>query len=135
MTLRVGDAEQTLEVVRQRRHLGGSQAFWRCPKCEALRSHLYVLDGELACRVCHRLDYRSRHIYNPLLTRAARLRRKLGAAPGLLSPVPPRSRYWSRAYYARLVGELAATEAVIAEMLGATVRALERRKGRLHGRR
>src|SRR5215469_8165113 len=42
VTLRVGDAEQTLEVVRQPRHLGGSQGFWRCPRCEMLRQHLYV---------------------------------------------------------------------------------------------
>ena len=60
---------------------------------------------------------------------------KLGAAPSLLAPVPPKPKYWSRAYYARLVGELIAVEDVIAGMLGATVKALERRKGRLHGPR
>jgi putative ABC transport system substrate-binding protein len=33
-----------------------------------------VLDGALACRCCHRLSYRSRHILHPAVTRAAVLR-------------------------------------------------------------
>jgi hypothetical protein len=101
-----------------------------------LRSHLYVVHGVLQCRACGSLSYRSRRVqrYKAVL-RAARLRRKLGAAPSLLAPVPPKPKYWSRACYARLVGELIAVEDVIAGMLGATVKALERRKGRLHGPR
>jgi len=67
--------------------------------------------------------------------RAAKLRQKLGAEPGLLSPVPRKPRHWSPAYYARAVSELAAQERVIAGLLGGIVRALERRKGRLHGPR
>ena len=102
--------------------------------CGALRWHLYWHLGELACRVCHKLRYRSKCVPHAV-RRAARLRRKLGAAPGLLSPVPPKPKYWSRTYYARLVGELIAVEDVIAGMLDATIQALERRKGRLHGPR
>jgi len=135
VSLLVGGFEQVVEIVRQPRHLGGTQAFWLCPKCSALRAHLYVLAGELGCRACLHLDYRSRHVLHPALTRAARLRRKLGAAPGVLSALPPKPPCWSRAYYARLVGELLQAESVIAEMLSGTIRALERRKGRLHGRR
>jgi hypothetical protein len=135
LTLLVDGVSQELEVVRQERHLGGTQAFWVC-RCGALRSHLYVVHGVLQCRACGSLSYRSRRVqrYKAVL-RAARLRRKLGAAPSLLAPVPPKPKYWSRAYYARLVGELIAVEDVIAGMLGATVKALERRKGRLHGPR
>jgi hypothetical protein len=135
VTLRIGDAEQVVEVVRQPRHLGGWQAYWRCPRCEALRSDLFVVERVLACRVCHGLDYRSRHVLHPALTRAAKLRRKLGAAPGLLSPLPRKPRHWSPVHYRRLVAELIATERVLAAMLSATVKALERRKGRLHGPR
>jgi hypothetical protein len=132
--LLVDGAERLLEVVRQPRHLGGTQAYWVCPRCGALRDSLYVLDGTLACRVCHRLDYRSRHV-NPAAVRAAKLRRRLGAAPGLLARVPPRPPHWRRDYWARTVAELAAAERVLAEMLRGTVRALERRKGRRHGPR
>jgi hypothetical protein len=132
LTLRIGEAEQVVEVERQDR-LNGTQAYWRCPKCDALRQHLYVVGGELACRVCLGLDYWSRHVPRAV-ARAAKLRRKLGAAPGLLSPIPRKLRHWSPVHYRRLVAELVATEHVLRDMLGATVKALERRKGRLHGR-
>ena len=134
LTLRIGEAAQVVEVERQDR-INGTQGYWRCRKCETLRSHLYVVGGVLACRVCHGLDYRSRHVLHPAMTRAAKLRRKLGAAPGLLSPLPRKPRHWSPVYYRRLVAELIATERVLRDMLGATVQALERRKGRLHGPR
>jgi uncharacterized protein (UPF0212 family) len=133
LTLRIGEAEQVVEVERQDR-INGTQGYWRCPRCEALRSHLYVVGGVLACRVCLGLDYRSRHVPRAV-ARAAKLRRKLGAAPGLLSPIPPKPAHWSPVYYRRLVAELVAAEYVLRDMLGATVRALERRKGRLHGPR
>jgi hypothetical protein len=100
-----------------------------------LRSHLYVVAGVLACRVCHGLDYRSRHTLHPAVIRAAKLRRRLSAAPGLLSPIPRKPKHWSPVYYRRLIDELIATERVLREMLRGTVRALERRKGRLHGPR
>jgi hypothetical protein len=135
VVLRVDGLEQPVEVVRQNRFLGGTQAYWRCPRCAVLRSHLYVRDSALACRCCHQLDYRSRHVPRAV-ARAAKLRRRLGAGPGLLSPLPSRPRHHSAAArYDRVARELAATEAVLAEMLGATVKAVERRKGRLHGPR
>ena len=132
LTLRVDGTLQEVEVVRQERFLGGTQAYWVCSRCGALRSHLYVVAGALACRVCHQL--KSSRV-PPVVARAARLRRRLGAQPGLLSPLPRKPRHWSPVYYQRLVGELIAAEGVIREMLGGTIRALERRKGRLHGPR
>jgi hypothetical protein len=97
-------------------------------------ANLYVLGSVLACRRCHGLDYRSRHVLHPAVIRAAKLRKRLGAAPGLLSPIPRKPRHWSPVYYRRLVDELVATERVLRGMLGDTIRALERRRGRLHGR-
>jgi hypothetical protein len=134
LTLRIDGVVQVVEIVRQERHLGGQQAFWRSPRCGTLRSHLFVLDGVLLCRGadCGRLDHKSRHVLHPAVTRAAKLRRKLGAAPGLLSPLPRKPRHWSPVYYRRLVAELIATERVLREMLGGTIRAVERRNGRLH---
>ena len=127
VTLLVDGVPQELEVVRQDR-IHGQQAYWLCPRCSTLRSHLYVLDCTLACRCCHKLDYRSRHTLHPAVLRVAKLRRRLGAAPGLLSPLPPRHPRWSRAYYARLVGELAVLEAALAARLHDTVLAVERRR-------
>jgi hypothetical protein len=103
-----------------------------------LRSDLYVVDGALACRVCHNLDYRSRHILKnyPAVMRAAKLRHRLGAAPGLLSPLPPRPCHHSAAArYDQLARKLAVEEATIVRMLDGIVHALKRRKGRLHGPR
>jgi hypothetical protein len=128
----IDGVRRELEVERQERHLGGTQAFWRCGQCSSLRSHLYVVGGVLACRVCLGLRYRRVH---PAVIRAAKLRRKLGGEPGLLSPVPRKPRHWSPVTYARAVSELAAQERVIAGLLGGIVHALERRKGRLHGPR
>src|SRR5262249_32781728 len=64
----------------------------------------------------------------PALTRAMRVRRRLGALPSLLAPVPPKPKHWPRVHYVRLVAELAAAESVIAGMLRATVAAVKRRR-------
>src|SRR5262245_46518988 len=84
VTVRVDGVEQGLEVVRQPRHLGGTQAFWVCRRCSALRQHLYFEDAELVCRICAYggLTYRSRQMHDRTTLRAAKLRRKLGAPPG-----------------------------------------------------
>ena len=126
----IDGVEQVIGIVRQPRHLGGTQAYWRCGQCSALRSHLYVVDGVLLCRVCGQLDYRSRHVLqkHPALIRAAKLRRrKLGAAAGgLLAPLPRKPPHWRCDYWARTVAELALAEAAIAARLHATVLAVER---------
>src|SRR5262249_54574046 len=54
LTLLVDGVEQRVEVVRQERHLGGTQAYWCCPQCSTLRAHLYWHQGALACRACLR---------------------------------------------------------------------------------
>src|SRR5262245_18086853 len=59
VTVVINGKREVLEVVRQDR-IHGREGYWLCPQCGALRWHLYLRDGELACRVCHRLDYRSR---------------------------------------------------------------------------
>src|SRR5262249_46801870 len=132
VTFLIGAVEQLVEVVRQERRFGGSQACCICGQCSSLRSHLFVVNGSILCRVCGKLSYRSRHVPRAV-ARATKLRRRLGGAPGLLAPLPRKPRHWSPVYYRRLIGELIAAEGVIREMLGGTIRALERRKGRLHG--
>src|SRR5262245_35899429 len=81
VTFQVDGELREVEVIRQERRLGGSQAYWRCGQCSALRSHLYVVAGVLACRKCHGLGYRR---VPRAVAYAARIRRKLGGAPGLL---------------------------------------------------
>ena len=44
--LLVDGVPQTLEVVSQPRHLGGTQAYWVCPQCSALRHHLYLREAK-----------------------------------------------------------------------------------------
>lgn len=129
VTFQVDGDLQEVEVIRQVRRFGGSQAYWRCGQCSALRSHLYVVAGVLACRCCHQLSYRR---VPSAVARAAKIRRRLGGVPGLLSPIPRQPRHWHPAHYRRLVAELIEAERVIARMLHGTVAALERRKGRLH---
>ena len=84
-----------------------------CPGCHRGAYHLHDKGGLFACRNCCRYDYRSRHRqrFNPAFARIARLRKKLGASPDPLSPLPPRPRWhMSRVYYDRLVRELARAE-------------------------
>jgi hypothetical protein len=90
--------------------------------------HLYVRGGEIACRACLGLVYASQRTRDGSVLRARKLRRKLGAAPGLLGELPPRPRnVWAAAYYDRLTRELAICEAAIAQRLGHMV---ERRRKR-----
>jgi hypothetical protein len=131
----IDGVEQMVMVERQRRPRGGWQAYWRCPRCDARRCHLYVLDGVLMCRVCHGLDYRSRHVLHPALIKAAKIRKRLGAAPGVLSALPKRPPHWRSDYWARSLHDLAAAERVIADLLSATVRAAKRQRARIDGQR
>jgi len=131
VALRIDGIEQRVQLVRQPRHFG-EQAFFACPQCSAPRVHLYVFGGELACRKCHSrscgLTYACRTGCDRAVIRAAKLRRWLGAAPGLLSPLPPRPRHnTAAARYDRLVRELAVVEAVICGKLRATVAQVQRR--------
>ena len=130
----VDGAERRLEVIRQDRINGGLAAYWRCPTCEALRWHLYLHNGEVRCRQCLTLSYACRHTRNRAALRARKLRRKLGAAPGLLSPLPPRPKYWRRDFYARRLAQLVAAESVLAARLRAMVGRRRKRHDR-HGDR
>jgi len=87
----------------------------------------------VACRLCFPggLTYRSQHTLNPALIKAAKIRKRLGAAPGLLSAIPKRPPRWRRDYWARYVRELRMHERVISDMLDATLRAVKRQRVRL----
>ena len=139
LVLVVGGAEVEIEIERQERPNGGAIGYWHCPVCDRRCCALFVVGNAsagspVACRLCAGpLDYRSRHVLHPAMTKAAKLRKKLGAAPGPLSKLPPRPPHWRSDYWARTLAELAAAEGVIAELLGATLREVKRRKARLDG--
>ncbi|HMF27392.1 MAG TPA: hypothetical protein VKE42_01385, partial [Candidatus Cybelea sp.] len=63
------------------------------------------------------------------------IRKRLGAAPGVLSALPKRPPHWRRDYWVRTLRELAAAESVLVEMLSATVRAAKRQKSKIDGKR
>jgi len=127
----IDGVEVLVSVERQERPRGGWQVYWHCPVCDRRCCHLFVVSGSLACRKCLSLTYRSQHTLNPALIRAAKIRRKLGAAPGLLSRLPPRPPHWRRDYWERSRRDLAAAESVISDLLCATLRAAKRQSARL----
>ena len=67
------------------------------------------------------------------MTKAAKLRRKLGAGPGLLSAIPKRPPRWRRDHWTRMVRELQLHERMITEILSATIRAAQRQKAKFDG--
>src|SRR5262245_16961878 len=133
LVLVVGGELVEIEVERQARPRGGAQGYWLCPVCDRRCCHLFIVAGVLRCRECPALTYRSQHVLHPALTHAAKIRKRLGAAPGVLSRLPPRPPHWRSDYWERSLADLAAAERVIVEMLGATMREMKRRKARLDG--
>lgn len=71
--------------------LPGRRAWWfLCPDCSRRVGAMYIVDSRLACRVCHRLVYRSQS-ERLVLRQAQKLRRltkRLGATPQF-PPWPP----------------------------------------------
>jgi hypothetical protein len=117
-----------IDVVPDARHLGGDgQRYFLCAGCSRKVWHLYLRTDQLICSKCAGLDYRSRSTRRRGLNRVRRLREKIGAPPGLLSPIPSRPRYVRRDYWMRAVAKLAAAEAVIAAELHAMVPRVRRR--------
>jgi hypothetical protein len=137
VVLVIGGVSTPIEVERQARPRGGCQGYWRCPHCDRRCCALFIVQNAPACRRCLHLGYRSRsRQHHAAVLRVAKLRKKLGAGPSLLSKLPPRPKHNGQAArYDRLVRELAEQEAIVAGMLGGIVHALKRRKGRLHGPR
>src|SRR5262249_42826408 len=106
----IGKPPALEEVEHARFFVGDGQRYFLCSACSRKVQHLYVpplQDERLICRKCAALDYRSRTTRRRGINRARNLRRKLGAPANILAAVPPRPPHWSRAYYRRLVGELA----------------------------
>lgn len=128
VTVTLGGVEHRLEIIRQPR-IHGTQGYWTCNRCGRLCWYLHIRGTEIACRKCFSLTYASQRTRHGAALRAAKIRRRLGAAPGLLGPLPPRPRnVWARAYHDKLVRKLAICEAAIAQRLGRMVERKRRRR-------
>ena len=62
LTIGKGESARKVEIELSADEMprrGGVRWWFRCPRCSALRRHLYLLDGELLCRGpgCHHLYY------------------------------------------------------------------------------
>jgi hypothetical protein len=129
LILTIAGLETVVEIVRQDRHWGGLQVYFACPQCGALRQHLYVLGGHLACRRCRKLCYRCRHeMWPKVLRRAMRIRRRYSTTPELFGPLPAKPPRCRHATHARLIAELIALEDKARAVVGGMLAAMEQRR-------
>ena len=85
-------------------HFGSQRPWMACPRCSSRVMLLYVAATGLGCRHCFNLTYQSRnegHVAN--LSRSVRNARvKVGAAPDLTKPLPPKPKWKHHEKYNRL---------------------------------
>src|SRR4029077_13015522 len=98
---------------------GGTRPWFRCDGCGRRAARLYIggVDAAFACRSCLNLGYRSQleTPSNRAITKARRLRVRLGGGPSLLDPLPKRPPRMHRLTYYRLFAmAIKAQERVIA---------------------
>ena len=86
-------------------HRRGDRAWFRCPKCDRRCALLYSGDSSaFGCRRCRELAYESQS-QNPhirALTKAQRLRMRLGGSSSLRDPLPARPKGMHKITYLRL---------------------------------
>src|SRR5262249_43787989 len=87
--------------------------------------HIYL--DAIACRICCRLDYASRHLHRsvPGVHRVMRWWRMIGVDPHPFAAIPKRPRHHTR--FHRIVARIRATESKLVGHLGGITRDLERR--------
>ena len=100
---------QSVQITRTACHLGGSRCWFQC-RCGRRAAKLYFVSGSLfQCRLCNHFGYRSQ-LENPrhrAITRARKLRMRLGAGPSLLDPLPTRPPRMHRRTFYRLFDKAA----------------------------
>ena len=89
--VRAGRMPAGIKAIAIPTYLGGERWVMCCPGCSGRFQVLYEHGGRIACRNCLDAGYGSRHLDRSDPFRVAnRLRRRLGAHPSLLEPLPPR---------------------------------------------
>src|SRR6516165_1275942 len=129
---------ETIEMVFEDRNYGGrGQAYFLCG-CGRKCLHLYLRndprDGRrLACRRCSGVAYASQHTRRRGINRVARLRRKIGALPSPLMPIPAKPAHVRRDFWARAIARIAVAETLVAsELHDMLVRARRRLRDERH---
>ncbi|MBF0562157.1 MAG: hypothetical protein HQL37_09075 [Alphaproteobacteria bacterium] len=114
---RAGDwqpVEQRISLTHTACHFGGERPWFLCPDCRDRAGKLYLAGNSgFACRRCHDLTYTTRQetpIYRGL-SRANRLRTKLGGLPGMAHPIASKPKGMHHATYARMVEMIQRLEA------------------------
>ena len=104
---------------------GVKRAFYVCPKCGRRCRHIYL--DYMACRICAKLDYASRHRYRtvPGYNRLLSLRAKIGAELAPFTPLPTLSPQATRKR--KIAAEIGELEARLIGHLAGINNALERR--------
>jgi hypothetical protein len=116
-------------------HFGGERPWFVCPgRCARLAGVLYLISRGFVCRRCAGLGYdtQTRQPWERSALKAQRLRRRLGADPGLTHSLPPRPRGMHRRTYERLLAALGQSEQTVlagmAQTLGRVQADLDRHR-------
>ena len=85
-------------------HFGSQRPWMICPRCSSRVMILYVATAGLGCRHCFNLTYQSRNEgrVDQLLRSVRNARLKVGAAPDLTKPLPPKPKWKHNEKYNRL---------------------------------
>jgi hypothetical protein len=100
------------------------------PVCRRRVKHIYF--DVVACRICCRLDYASRHLHRSLpgVHRTMRWRRQIGVDLHPFAPLPTRPKHHTRFHH--IAALIVAEENKLIDHLGGVVHDL-RRRARLRG--
>lgn len=103
---------RVIQVVWQACHFGGSRPYFLCPSCRKKRTNLFLMNGDFICRECGNMGYACQLEHRPdrLLRRAIKLRRRLGAGPGVRDFID-RPRGMHRTRFHHMLDEIEGLEA------------------------
>jgi hypothetical protein len=116
---RCGDTlvRRVIPVVWQACYYGGHRPYFLCPWCSKNRTNLFLIHGYFICRQCGDMCYGSQleHRADRQQRRAIKLRRRLGAGPGVRDFIDrPRGMHRTRFY--RMLDQIEGLEAAALAM-------------------
>lgn len=100
------DVHELIALDFTEQHFGGERRWFICPSC-ARRCAVLFAGEQFSCRVCLNLGYRSQY-EDPrfrFLSKARKLRQRLGGSANMTLPFPDKPRGMHRATFERLYDE------------------------------
>jgi hypothetical protein len=100
--------EYSVFLDRTHCHFGGTRVWFRCPAQYCSRRVAILYGGSIfACRHCHQLGYDSQReaAHSRALTRAQRIRERLGGSGSMVEEFPDRPKWMHHQTYWRLIRE------------------------------